>query len=51
MLDILRRLVQAVTDAEDLDTALNIIVTRIKDTMQTGVCSVYLKDDDSGRWY
>ena len=51
MLDILRRLVQAVTDAEDLDAALNIIVTRIKDTMQTGVCSVYLKDDETGRWF
>jgi phosphotransferase system enzyme I (PtsP) len=50
MLDILRRLVQAVTDAEDLNAALNIIVTRIKDTMQTGVCSVYLKDDETGRW-
>lgn len=51
MLDILRRLVQAVTDAEDLNTALNIIVTRIKDTMRTGVCSVYLKDEDSQRWF
>ena len=41
MLDILRRLVQAVTDAATLDEALTIIVTRIKQTMQTGVCSVY----------
>jgi len=50
MLDILRRLVQAVTDADDLDQALNIIVTRIKDTMQTGVCSVYLFDEHAERW-
>ncbi len=50
MLDILRRLVQAVTDADDLDDALTIIVTRIKETMQTGVCSVYLFDEQAERW-
>src|SRR5210317_2099948 len=50
MLDILRRLVQAVTDAATLDEALTIIVTRIKDTMQTGVCSVYLLDESTDRW-
>ncbi|MBU25972.1 MAG: phosphoenolpyruvate--protein phosphotransferase [Gammaproteobacteria bacterium] len=50
MLDILRRLVQAVTDAATLDEALIIIVTRIKDTMQTGVCSVYLLDESTDRW-
>jgi phosphotransferase system enzyme I (PtsP) len=50
MLDILRRLVQAVTDAATLDEALTIIVTRIKETMQTGVCSVYLLDESTDRW-
>ena len=50
MLDILRRLVQAVTDAATLDEALTIIVTRIKGTMQTGVCSVYLLDESTDRW-
>ena len=50
MLDILRRLVQAVTDAATLDEALTIIVQRIKDTMQTGVCSVYLLDEATDRW-
>ncbi len=50
MLEILRRLVQAVTDAATLDEALTIIVTRIKDTMQTGVCSVYLLDESTDRW-
>ena len=50
MLDILRRLVQAVTDAATLDEALTIIVTRIKGTMQTGVCSVYLLDELTDRW-
>jgi phosphotransferase system enzyme I (PtsP) len=50
MLDILRRLVQAVTDAATLDEALTIIVIRIKQTMQTGVCSVYLLDESTDRW-
>lgn len=50
MLDTLRRLVQAVTDAESLDEALVTIVTRIKETMQTGVCSVYLLDEHTDRW-
>lgn len=50
MLDTLRRLVQAVTDAENLDAALELIVSRVKSIMQTGVCSVYLKDDASDRW-
>jgi phosphotransferase system, enzyme I, PtsP len=50
MLDTLRRLVQAVTDAENLDAALDLIVSRVKSIMQTGVCSVYLKDDASDRW-
>ncbi|MEC8308529.1 MAG: phosphoenolpyruvate--protein phosphotransferase [Pseudomonadota bacterium] len=50
MLDILRRLVQEVTDAATLDEALTIIVTRIKGTMQTGVCSVYLLDESTDRW-
>ena len=50
MLDILRRLVQAVTDAATLDEALTIIVNRIKGTMQTGVCSVYLLDESTDRW-
>ena len=50
MLDILRRLVQAVTDAATLDEALTIIVIRIKQTMQTGVSSVYLLDESTDRW-
>ncbi len=50
MLETLRRLVQAVTDAESLDEALVTIVTRLKDTMQTGVCSVYLLDEQTDRW-
>lgn len=44
MLDTLRRIVQEVTNAEDLDQALKIIVSRVKQAMDVEVCSVYLKD-------
>lgn len=44
MLDILRRIVQEVADARDLDQALAIIVKRIKQAMAVDVCSVYLAD-------
>ena len=44
MLDTLRRIVQEVTSAEDLDQALEIIVSRVKQAMAVDVCSVYLKD-------
>ena len=48
MLDTLRRIVQEVTSAEDLDQALEIIVTRVKQAMGVEVCSVYLKDKALG---
>lgn len=44
MLDTLRRIVEEVTAAEDLDHALQIIVTRVKKAMEVDVCSVYLMD-------
>ncbi len=44
MLDTLRRIVQEVTSAENLDQALKIIVARVKLAMGVEVCSVYLKD-------
>jgi len=48
MLDTLRRIVQEVTSAEDLDQALEIIVSRVKQAMGVEVCSVYLKDKAQG---
>jgi phosphotransferase system, enzyme I, PtsP len=42
MLDILRRIVQEVSAAEDLTQALDIIVQRVKQAMSIDVCSVYL---------
>jgi phosphotransferase system enzyme I (PtsP) len=44
MLDTLRRIVQEVHSAQDLDQALRIIVGRVKRAMAADVCSVYLID-------
>lgn len=45
MLTSLRSIVQEVNAARDLHSALNIIVRRVKETMGTQVCSVYLRDN------
>ncbi|MFY9178539.1 MAG: phosphoenolpyruvate--protein phosphotransferase [Venatoribacter sp.] len=50
MLDVLRRIVQEVSAATDLNDALRLLVERIKDAMQTEVCSVYLHDADVNRY-
>jgi len=50
MLDSLRRIVQEVNGAADLQTALNVIVSRVREAMGTEVCTVYLRDPDSGRY-
>ena len=49
MLDALRRIVQAVNAADDLQSALDIMVQRIAQVMGVEVCTVYLKDFESGR--
>ena len=46
MLDRLRDIVQEVNAARDLQTALRVIVTRVREAMNTQVCSVYLLDND-----
>ncbi|MEM9254345.1 MAG: GAF domain-containing protein, partial [Pseudomonadota bacterium] len=50
MLETLRNIVQEVNAAEGLNDALQIIVRRIQDAMNTEVCSVYLRDHSSGRY-
>ena len=47
MLDTLRRIVQEVNDAKDLEQALDIIVQRVKNAMEVDLCSVYLADHSS----
>lgn len=44
MLDVLRRIVQEVASARNLEQALAIIVKRVKQAMAADVCSVYLAD-------
>lgn len=46
MLDRLREIVQEVNSAKDLQSALDVIVSRVRDAMNTQVCSVYLLDSE-----
>ena len=50
MLDVLRRVMQEVSGAGDLQAVLEIIVERVHSAMQTEVCSVYLKDEETQRY-
>lgn len=47
MLDSLRKIVQEVNAARDVETALQVIVLRVSQVMKTEVCSVYLLDKAS----
>jgi len=48
MLETLRNIVQQVNAAEGLPEALDIIVKRVREAMGTEVCSVYMRDPDTG---
>ena len=50
MLDVLRRIVQEVSSVDDLGDALKVVVLRIREAMNTEVCSVYLYDADARRY-
>lgn len=50
MLNVLRKIVQEVSVAPDLETVLNLIVRRIQRSMATQVCSVYLFDPSDQRY-
>lgn len=50
MLEVLRKIVQEVSTAPDLESVLDLIVRRIQRAMRTQVCSVYLYDDDAERY-
>ncbi|HHH36537.1 MAG TPA: phosphoenolpyruvate--protein phosphotransferase [Gammaproteobacteria bacterium] len=50
MLHTLRRIVNEVNEAQNLAEALRIIVRRVKEAMDTDVCSVYLTDAASGQY-
>ncbi|MFZ1640872.1 MAG: phosphoenolpyruvate--protein phosphotransferase [Candidatus Contendobacter sp.] len=48
MLDILRRIIQDINAASDLNEALSVIVAEVKATIHTDVCSVYMTDHVRG---
>ena len=50
MLDILRRIVQEVNLAKNLEQALNIIVKRVKNVIGVEVCSVYLTNEKDNEY-
>ncbi|KZX56117.1 phosphoenolpyruvate--protein phosphotransferase [Halioglobus sp. HI00S01] len=50
MLETLRHVVQEVNAAPNLAAALEIIVSRVRDAMDTEVCSVYLRDPAEERF-
>lgn len=50
MLEVLRKIVQEVSTAPDLDSVLDLIVRRIQRAMRTQVCSVYLYDETQERY-
>jgi phosphotransferase system enzyme I (PtsP) len=49
VLETLRTIVQEVNSADSLEAALNIIVRRVRLAMGTEVCTVYMRDQVSGR--
>ena len=51
MLEILRRIVQEVNAAPDLSSALNVMVSRVRLSMGTEVCSIYLLDHSANCYY
>ena len=50
MLASLREIVQEVSLASDIQAALDLITLRVRDAMQTEVCTIYLLDRDTGRY-
>lgn len=47
MLETLHRIIQAVNSAPDLNSALDLIVRKVKEAIRADVCSVYLTDYES----
>jgi len=50
MLNVLRQIVQEVNSASNLDQALDILVARVQEAMQTQVCSVYVLEQEKKRF-
>ncbi len=50
MLSSLRSIIQEVNTAKDLQVALDITVRRVRDSMGTQVCTVYMQDPATERY-
>ena len=50
MLEVLRSVIQEVNRARNLEDVLDIIVVRVKESMSTEVCSIYLHDENDERF-
>lgn len=51
MLEVLRRVIQEVNGARNLDAALSTMVRRIRKAMQTDVCSFIFTIKNWSRWF
>ncbi|MBB71203.1 MAG: phosphoenolpyruvate--protein phosphotransferase [Legionellales bacterium] len=47
MLTTLKRIVQEVSTASDIEAVLNIVVARVKEAMETDACSIFIYDPNS----
>ncbi|MGB0957346.1 MAG: GAF domain-containing protein, partial [Litorivicinus sp.] len=50
LIETLRGIVQGVANARDLNTAMELLVVKVKNAMNVGVCSVYLNDPQAERF-
>lgn len=50
LIETLRGIVQGVANARDLNTAMELLVVKVKNAMNVGVCSVYLNDPQFQRF-
>ena len=50
MLDVLRTIVQEINSARDSQEILRLIVHRVRSSMETGICSVYLYDEQDNSY-
>ena len=50
LIETLRSIVQGVSNARDLNTAMEFLVVKVKASMKVGVCSIYLNDESRQRF-
>ena len=50
LIEALRSIVQGVSNARDLNTAMEFLVVKVKASMNVGVCSIYLNDEARHRF-